>query len=92
MSERPTDAPRRRAWGKDLVIALALRVAMFVVVLYTQEQTALADNARSIPAGPELEAAQQAVKNATFHFSLIPGIAVIWLKAAVCATLTLLLS
>ncbi len=75
-----------------LAIALALMVAMFVVVLYTQEQTALAETARDFPPGPELEAAQQAIRKATFHFSLIPGIAVIWLKAAVCATLTLLLS
>ncbi len=75
-----------------LFIALALMVVTFVAVLYTQQQTVLAENARQFAPGPELEAAQQQVRNATFHFSLIPGIAVIWLKAAVCATLTLLLS
>jgi ABC-type Na+ efflux pump permease subunit len=75
-----------------LVIALLLMVGMFAIVLYTQEQTALAENARAMMPGPELDAAQQLVRNSTFQFSLIPGIAVIWLKAAVCATLTLLIS
>ena len=75
-----------------LGIALALMVAMFVVVLYTQQQTAFADNLRQFAPGPDLEAAQQKVREATFHTNLIPGIIVIWLKAAVCAALTLLLS
>lgn len=75
-----------------LAIALSLMVVMFVAVLYTQEQTALAENVRQFAPGPELDAAQQQVRASTFHASLVPGIAVIWLKAAVCATLTLLLS
>ena len=75
-----------------LAVALALMVAMFVVVLYTQEQTALADNLRGMVPGPELDAAQQEVRASFFHASLVPGILIIYVKAAVCATLTLLLS
>ena len=75
-----------------LAVALALMVAMFVVVLYTQEQTALADNLRGMAPGPELDAAQQEVRASFFHASLVPGILIIYVKAAVCATLTLLLS
>ncbi len=75
-----------------LAVALALMVAMFVLVLYTQEQTALAENARQFAPGPELEAAQQQVRAATFTANLAPGIAIIYVKAAVCAALTLLLS
>ena len=75
-----------------LAVALALMVAMYVIVLYTQEQTALAENVRAIAPGPELDAAQQQVRAATFHASLVPGIVVIYVKAAVCATLTLFLS
>ena len=75
-----------------LAVALALMVAMFVAVLYTQEQTALAENLRQFQPGPELDAAQQQVRASTFHASLVPGIVIIYVKAAVCATLTLLLS
>ena len=75
-----------------LAVALALMVAMFVAVLYTQEQTALADNVRQFTPGPELDAAQQLVRASTFHASLVPGIIVIYVKAAVCAALTLFLS
>ncbi len=75
-----------------LAVALALMVAMFVAVLYAQEQTALAENARQFAPGPELDAAQQLVRTSTFHASLVPGIAIIYVKAAVCAALTLFLS
>ena len=75
-----------------LAVALALMVAMFVAVLYTQEQSALADNVRQFAPGPELDAAQAQVRASTFHASLVPGIIVIYVKAAVCAALTLFLS
>ena len=75
-----------------LAVALALMVAMFLVVLYTQEQSVLADNARGLAPGPELDAAQQEVRASFFHASLVPGILIIYVKAAVCATLTLFLS
>ena len=75
-----------------LAVALALMVAMFVAVLYTQEQSALADNVRQFAPGPELDAAQAQVRASTFHASLVPGIVIIYVKAAICAALTLFLS
>ena len=75
-----------------LAVALTLMVAMFVVVLYAQEQTALAENARQFAPSPELDAAQQLVRASTFHASLVPGIAIIYVKAVVCAALTLFIS
>ena len=44
-----------------LAVALALMVAMFVAVLYTQEQTALAENLRQFQPGPVLDAARRPV-------------------------------
>ena len=75
-----------------LAIALGIMVVMFCAVLYTQEQVALAENIRVMPPGVELEAAQALVRASTFTMSLVPGIAIIYLKAVVCASLTLLLS
>ena len=65
---------------------------VFVIVLYTREQTAIAQAMRENVPGPNLDAAIADVKSATFTPSLVPGIAVIYLKAALCAALTLLLS
>jgi len=75
-----------------LAVAMALMVAMFVLVLYTQERSALAAKALEYAPGPDLDAAQQQVRAAAFTANLVPGIAIIYVKAAVCATLTLLLS
>ena len=75
-----------------LAIALGIMVVMFCSVLYTQEQVALAENIRVMPPGVELDAAQALVRASTFTMSLVPGIAIIYLKAVVCASLTLLLS
>lgn len=75
-----------------LGIALGLMVVMFVIVLYWQQQIALAENVRSLAPGPDLETAQQQVRAATFTANLVPGIVIIYMKAAVCAALTLLLS
>jgi hypothetical protein len=74
-----------------LLIALSLMSALFVIVLYIREQGELARVIRSYP--PEQVAAEvEAVKAATFSYSLVPCIIVIYLKAALCGALTLLLS
>jgi ABC-type transport system involved in multi-copper enzyme maturation permease subunit len=73
-------------------IAIALMSVVFAIVLYTREQSAIAQAMQENPAGPELQAAIAQVKSATFTASLVPGILVIYLKAALCAALTLLLS
>ena len=75
-----------------LAIALAVMVAMFTLVLYAQQQSALAAVASQFSPGPDLEAAQQQIRASTFTANLVPGIALIYVKAAVCAALTLLLS
>jgi ABC-type transport system involved in multi-copper enzyme maturation permease subunit len=75
-----------------LGVAIALMSAVFLVVLYAREHTAIAQAMRENTPGPDLDAAIAEVKSATFTASLFPGIAVIYIKAALCAALTLLLS
>lgn len=74
-----------------LLVALSLMSAVFVVVLYTREQAALADATRSVPK-EMLDAELQQIRASTFNANLVPGIIIIYLKAALCAALTLLLS
>ena len=74
-----------------LAIALLLMSALFLVVLYSREQIVLAETARAT-APAELEAALRDVRALTFNINLLPGIAIIYLKAAVVAAMTLLLS
>jgi ABC-type Na+ efflux pump permease subunit len=74
-----------------LFVALSLMSAVFVVVLFTREQAALAEAARGTP--PEfLQGELQQIRASTFNSNLLPGIVIIYLKAALCAALTLLLS
>jgi len=74
-----------------LFIALSLMSAVFVLVLYTREQAALGEAARGVP--PELLSGEVAqIKASAFNVNLLPGIVIIYLKAALCAALTLLLS
>lgn len=74
-----------------LLVAISLMTVVFCIVLYAREQIVLAETARTT-SPDELAAAIREVKASTFNANLIPGIAVIYLKAAVCAALTLLLS
>ena len=74
-----------------LGIALVCMSAVFVVVLYAREQIVLAETAKVTPPA-ELEEALREVRALTFNINLLPGIAIIYLKAAVCAAMTLLLS
>ena len=74
-----------------LAIALVCMSALFFIVLYAREQIVLAETARETPPA-ELEAALNEVRALTFNLNLLPGILVIYVKAAVVAALTLLLS
>lgn len=74
-----------------LGIALAFMSALFFVVLYAREQIVLAETARTT-APEELAAALRDVRALTFNINLLPGIGIIYLKAAVVAAMTLLLS
>jgi hypothetical protein len=74
-----------------LAIALAMMTAFFCVVLYVRERFALAETIATTSSA-ELDAALQEVRDSAFNINLVPGIAIIYVKAAVVAAMTLLLS
>src|SRR4051812_24520213 len=74
-----------------IFIATVLMSAMFAAVLYFWESVVLRETAAST-APEDREHALAAVRAAAFNANLIPGILVIYVKAIVCATITLLLS
>jgi ABC-type Na+ efflux pump permease subunit len=75
-----------------LLVALSFMTVVFLAVLWWRESLAVNDTMRQFPAGPELQAALKDIRDATFNANLIPGILVIYAKAAVVAAVTLLLS
>ena len=75
-----------------LFIAISLMSVLFVIVLYAREQIVMAEAMKSYPPGQELDAAIAEIRASTFNVNLLPGIVIIYLKAALCAALTLLLS
>lgn len=74
-----------------LFIAISLMSVFFVVVLYAFEQRALANAVHFTPPHA-LQDQLNAIRASAFNSNLIPGIAIIYLKAALSAALTLLLS
>jgi len=74
-----------------LFIAISLMSVVFVAVLYTREQQALAEAPRMVPAHA-LNDQLASIRAASFNSNLVPGIIIIYLKSALCAALTLLLS
>jgi hypothetical protein len=64
---------------------------LFAGVLAIREQQEIAELRRSLPL-ENLPAAIAEIQAATFQWNLLPGIALILLKALLCSTLTLLLS
>jgi ABC-2 type transport system permease protein len=77
-----------------LAISVVLMSAMFIAVLYLREQTALQETARQFRNAPrdQLEAALLTLRASALNADLIPGIAVIYLKASLLAALTLFVS
>jgi len=75
-----------------LFIALSLMSAVFLAVLYSREQIALAEAAKLTPPGVMLDAELNRIKLDSFNQNLLPGIIVVYLKGAVSASVTLLLS
>jgi len=74
-----------------LFVAISLMSLMFVIVLGIREQVAIQVATRTM--GPaELAGEIAAIRASTFTVSLLPCIVVIYLKAALCGALTLLLS
>jgi ABC-type Na+ efflux pump permease subunit len=77
-----------------LFVSMALMSALFVITLYGREQYVLADTMRYYANAPA-EVLQKQISDIhaeTFTISLIPGIVIIYIKAALIASLTLLIS
>jgi hypothetical protein len=77
-----------------LAISTLVMSALFFVVLYTREQVVLQETVRQMAAAPreQVEDALRAVRASALDIDLLPGIAVIYLKACVLAALTLFVS
>lgn len=77
-----------------LFIFTVLMSAVFCVVLWTREQTVLAEtrNATAGMSAEEIKAALRQITDATFNINLLPGIAIIFIKSALLASMTLLIS
>jgi ABC-2 type transport system permease protein len=77
-----------------LFLFTLLMSGVFCLVLWLREHAVLVETRRQFAQGPaeELAAALHAVRAATFNASLIPGILVIFVKSALLASLTLLIS
>jgi hypothetical protein len=78
----------------ELLISTLLMSALFVVALYTRQEMAIAETIRgnaNLPAD-QLQSDIHDIKASTFTYSLIPGIIVIYVKAALFASLTLFIS
>jgi len=74
-----------------LFIAVSIMTSVFVAVLYSRERMALTE-AVHMTRPDLLQEELGRIRNAAFNESLLPGIVVVYLKGAVCASLTLLLS
>jgi hypothetical protein len=74
-----------------LLIAILLMTALFVFVLWNREQVLLLQTQRATP--PELLGpALDEIRNSGFTWNILPGIVSIYVKAVLCASLTLFLS
>lgn len=74
-----------------LAIAIVVMSGLFLLVLWLREQGALAD-VRHDATGDDLTAGVASIKAVTFNANLLPGIIIIFVKAALLATLTLMIS
>ncbi len=77
-----------------LAIAIAFMFMVFLIVLFIREQVVLAELQQELAGAPAevIEAEKQKVHAAAFNWNLIPGAVIVYLKAAILASLTLLLS
>ncbi|MFM8829393.1 MAG: ABC transporter permease [Spartobacteria bacterium] len=77
-----------------LACATLLMSALFLATLWLRESTVLAETrAQLATASPEeISLAVKEVTDATFNINLLPGIAIIFVKSALLASLTLFLS
>ena len=77
-----------------LALSLLIMAAMFFALLYWREQVVLHETARQlVNSSPEqVDAAARAVRASALNPDLLPGIAIIYIKACLLAALTLFIS
>ena len=77
-----------------LAISVLVMSAMFVAVLYGREQTVLHETLRQMSVAPreQVDDALRAVRSSALNIDIFPGIAIIYLKACLLASLTLFVS
>jgi ABC-type Na+ efflux pump permease subunit len=77
-----------------LACATLLMSALFLATLWLRESTVLAETRAQMAGGStdELALAVKEVTDATFNINLLPGIAIIFIKSALLASLTLFIS
>lgn len=77
-----------------LAISIIAMSALFFLVLAIREQTVLNETARQLSGAPpeQMAEALRAVRASVFKASLLPGIAIIYVKACLLASLTLFVS
>jgi ABC-2 type transport system permease protein len=77
-----------------LMISTLIMAAMFFALLYWREQVVLQETVRQMSNGPreQIDQALQAVRNSALNADLLPGIAIIYIKACLLAALTLFVS
>ena len=77
-----------------LVISTMVMTTLFLGVLYLREQAAIAETTRQmfgLP-GEQVAEALRVIRAGTFNVNLLPGIAIIYVKGALIASLTLFIS
>jgi hypothetical protein len=77
-----------------LTLAILLMSGLFLAVLWLQERGVLSETRAQLQGGSaeELALALKDITNSTFNVNLFPGIAIILVKSALLASLTLFLS
>jgi len=77
-----------------LLLATALMSALFLGVLWFREKAVLAETLAQLRGAPseEIAVAVANIQAATFNANLLPGIVIIFMKSAVLASMTLLIS
>jgi hypothetical protein len=77
-----------------LVVSTVVMTALFCAVLYLRQESALAETVRQMAGLPaeQIHEALQTLRASTFNQNLLPGIAVIFFKACLLASLTLFIS
>jgi ABC-type transport system involved in multi-copper enzyme maturation permease subunit len=74
-----------------LLVSLLVMTVLFVIALYGRQQLAISETIRTY-APDQVAPAIAGIKASTFTISLIPGIVIIYIKAALFASLTLFIS